>query len=191
MKLALRPHAPMRSRAGRLIGVAAAAGAFGAAAMMSAATAPTARADDLAAIEADISGELAYGQTAFSTAMTDFGSNNDIGGLEALFNGVDDDTIGGPDIATIGGVEELTNEPFSLTGAELDFNGDIYPTSFSGAVTEVELLFSEAESAVSDVPTALSSGDYGVAALDSLIVPLVLDVIPQYLLIGGLESLGF
>lgn len=188
MQLALRSPG---SRAGRLIGVAAAAGAFGAAAMMSAATAPTARADDSAAIEADISGTLADGQTAFGTAVTDFDSSNVIGGVEAFFEGVDDDTIGVPDIASIGGVDELTNEPFSLSSSFFDFNTLDFPSSFSGAVTNAEGLFTEAEDAFSLASTVLSSGDYGGAATEGTLGALLLEVLPQYLLIGGLDSLGF
>jgi hypothetical protein len=66
-----RLEPPMDSnglRAATLIGVAAAAGAFGAAALMSAATAPTARADAYSDIVADVEADLTYGQTAFGQA---------------------------------------------------------------------------------------------------------------------------
>src|SRR5271168_493275 len=61
-----------RSRAATLIGVAAAAGAFGVAAMMSAATAPTARADDLTEIVNAVDGDFANGTADFNTAFGDF-----------------------------------------------------------------------------------------------------------------------
>jgi hypothetical protein len=190
MQLALRSHG---SRAGRLIGVAAAAGAFGAAAMMSAATAPTARADDFAAVETDISGELADGQTAFGATVSDFGSGNVIGGLEAFIEGADDDTIGVPAIATVGAVDELTNEPFSLTSGFFDFNSisTDFPTSFSGALPDAEGFVTDAEICFGDVSSALSAGDYGLAATDSVLGAVYLDLAPQALLIGGAEALGF
>ena len=48
------------SRTGVLVGLAAAAGAFGVAAMMSAATAPTARADEFSDIVNGVEAELAW-----------------------------------------------------------------------------------------------------------------------------------
>lgn len=190
MTFARRAHAPMRSRAATLIGVAAAAGAFGAAAMMSAATAPTARADDTAAIEAAISDQLGFGQTAFSNAATDFETSNYIGGVEAYFEGVDDDTIGVPDIAYVGGVDELTNESYNIANGQFDLNGADWPTSFSEGVTDAEQISTEAQTLFSSVPTELSSGEYGDAALYGAVGALLVDIIPQYLTIGGLESLG-
>jgi uncharacterized membrane protein len=86
-----------RSRA-VLVGLSAAAGAFAAAAMISAAVAPTARADDpYADILNDVQAELGYGQTAFSQAETDFGDGNAPGGFAQLFIGTDDDVVGVPD----------------------------------------------------------------------------------------------
>ena len=98
------------SRTGVLVGLAAAAGAFGVAAMMSAATAPTARADDFTDIVNGVEAELAYGQAAFTTAFTDFGSSDVTDGLQALVNGSYDDLVGAPDSLYIGTVEALTNE---------------------------------------------------------------------------------
>jgi hypothetical protein len=49
-----------------LIGVAAAAGAFGAAAMMSAATAPTARADDFTDVINAVDGDYGYALVDYS-----------------------------------------------------------------------------------------------------------------------------
>jgi hypothetical protein len=175
-----------------LVGLSAAAGVFGAAAMMSAASAPTARADDLAAIVSDIEGTLADGQNAFGTAVTDFGTSDVPGGLAALFDGLHDDTIGVPDIAYVGGVEELTNESFSLSSNTFDFNSLTAPTDFSEAVYDAQFFFTEGESVLSDIPTSLSSGDYGDAAFDQVIAPaFLLDLPVQELFIGAVESLGF
>ena len=60
-----------RSRAG-FVGLSAAAAAFAAAAMLSAATAPTARAGPFTDITNDVQDELVYAQTAFSDAATYF-----------------------------------------------------------------------------------------------------------------------
>jgi len=61
-----------RSRAAALTGVAAAAGAFGVAAMMSAASAPTARADDFTDVISGIDGDFTAGAGALTNAATDF-----------------------------------------------------------------------------------------------------------------------
>jgi hypothetical protein len=63
-----------RARSRILVGLAATAGAFGAAGMMSAATAPTARADDFSDIISAIDGDYTEGSAAFSSALSDFGS---------------------------------------------------------------------------------------------------------------------
>jgi hypothetical protein len=60
-----------RSRA-VLVGLSATAGAFAAAAMISAASAPTARADDFSDILADVQAEQAAAQADFTTATQDF-----------------------------------------------------------------------------------------------------------------------
>ena len=65
---------PARSRI--LVGLAATAGAFGAAAIMSAATAPTARADDFSDIISAVDGDFTQGSNAFASALADFGSND-------------------------------------------------------------------------------------------------------------------
>lgn len=70
-----------RSRA-VLVGLDAAVGAVGAAAMMSAATAPTARADDFTDILNGVEGNFAAGQTAFDNASTDFGGDDVTDGLQ-------------------------------------------------------------------------------------------------------------
>jgi hypothetical protein len=58
-----------RSRFGMLIGLGAAAGAFGVAAMMSAATAPTARADAYSDIISAVDGDFAAGEAEFASAL--------------------------------------------------------------------------------------------------------------------------
>jgi hypothetical protein len=105
MPSTLRPYARM------LIGLAAAVGAFGFAATMSAATAPTARADDFTDVINNADANLAAGQADFRVAATDFSSSDVSGGLAALIDGLDDDFVSPPEQLYIGTVEVLTNAP--------------------------------------------------------------------------------
>ena len=121
-----------RSRAATLIGLGAAAGAFGIAAMMSAATAPTARADDFSDIIAAVEGDFTAGQAAFGDAFTDFGSSDVNDGLAAFFSGLDDDVVGAPDNVFVGTVDALTGAP--VIGS---FTFDLLPiTSLATALTD-------------------------------------------------------
>ena len=90
------------------VGLSAAVGAFAAAAMMSAATAPTAHADDYSAIIADIQAEETAAATALATASTDFGNGDSPDGLTQLFIGLDDDLVGVPNDLEVGTVDVLT-----------------------------------------------------------------------------------
>ncbi len=77
----------------RLAGFTAAAGACGAVAMLCAATAATARADELSDLITAVDDDFANGQAAFATATTDFGSGQFVPGLAAFFDGVNDDSV--------------------------------------------------------------------------------------------------
>jgi hypothetical protein len=180
-----------RSRTGVLVGLAAAAGAFGVAAMMSAATAPTARADDFTDIVNAVEAELAFGQSAFTSASADFGSSDVTDGLQALVNGSYDDLVGAPDSLYIGTVEALTNETV-ISGGILDFNVDPPPADFSDAVSNAQAVFAEGEDYFANAATDLSAGDYGGAAeLDAFGSIFTFDLPAQELLVGGVEALGF
>src|ERR1700722_6875516 len=117
-----------RSRSGILVGLAAAVGAFGAAAMMSAATAPTARADDTTVIIDALDTDLAAGQADFTAASTDFGSGGLVPGLAELFDGVNADSLAASETLIYGTLEELTGLP--VTG--LTPTTDVFvPANFS------------------------------------------------------------
>jgi hypothetical protein len=149
-----------RSGAATLIGVAAAAGAFGVAAMMSAATAPTARADDFTDVINVVDGDFTAGQADFSSAFTDFGSSDVNDGLAALFSGVDADFVIAPDNLYIGTLDLVANQ--SVTGVSTEF---VPPeSSFASGLGEAEFIFSDGESFFTQGATALSSGDYAGAA---------------------------
>jgi hypothetical protein len=183
-------HGDKRSR-GALVALAAAAGAFGAAAMMAAAAAPTARADDFSDIINSVEAVEGYGQTAFSTADTDFASNDVIPGLQYFFDGVNDDTIGAPDIAYFGTLEALAGDPIS-PGSLLDFNDIPAPTDFANAVTLAQADFTEGATYSTDAATALSSGDFLDANFDSALSSIFsFDLPAQDLFIGAVEALGF
>jgi hypothetical protein len=104
-----------RSRAATLIGLAAAAGAFGVAAMISTAAAPTARADDFTDVITAVEDDYADGQAALTTASTDLSSAEFAPGLAALFDGVNDDSVVAPENFLIGIGELLTNESVNVT----------------------------------------------------------------------------
>jgi hypothetical protein len=170
-----------------LVGLGAAAGAFGAAAMMSAATAPTARADDFTDIINAVDGDLTAGQSEFATAFTELSSNMVPAGLASFFAGVDDDLWAAPTNVELGTVE-------ALTGSGINGSFGVFvstPTDFSDAVTLATSTFSQGEADFADAATALSSGDYVTAVTDEALGSLfTVDTPAQLLLIGGAEALG-
>jgi hypothetical protein len=151
-----------RSRSGILVGLAAAVGAFGAAAMMSAVTAATARADDFTNLVTDIEADYSIGQTALTDASTDFSSAEFAPGLALLFDGVDNDSVVAPENFLIGIGELLTNESLDLT---TPFNWSL-PSDFSDAVSSAESYFSDGAGDFTQGATALAGGDYGDALMD-------------------------
>lgn len=173
----------MRSRGGVLIGLAATVGAFGAAAML-AATAPTARADAFSDIVASIEGDYTLGQTDFTAAAADFGSNPGLG-LAELIDGVNQDFVAAPDNLVVGTVQALTNETVS---AELPLNLPV-PTDFADAVSEAQIIFYEGVGDVGDVGGLLSSAQYGSAALYDLFGSEAVAIFPlEELLLGAAAS---
>jgi len=171
------------SRIGLLVGLTAAAGAFGAAAMISTATA---RADDFTDTIATAETELADGQAAFTVAETDFDSNLLTAGTAALFSGVDDDVLSAPNTLLAGTVEGLTNETYDL-GTQ--FFGLGVPGTFTDALSFAESAFEGGLSFFSDGATALSAGDYGDAVSDDLFGMDLVSIVPlQEILLGTLAS---
>jgi hypothetical protein len=175
-----------RSRAATLIGVAAAAGAFGVAVMMSAATAPTARADDFSEIIGAVETDFTNGQGDFSTIFTELSSNGLTADVGLLIDGIDDDSLSAPQTLLVGTVEALTHETVDPPSDAFYF---ALPTSFTEGVDSAEGDLSYVPGFFSEAATALSSGDYGDAVyldfygLDySTLIPL------QELLLGALAS---
>jgi hypothetical protein len=176
-----------RSRA-LLVGLGAATGAFAAAAMMSAATAPTARADDFSEIVGLVEWELTVGQGDFSTAFTDFSNNMVPAGLEEFYSGVDEDLWLVPTTVEYGTVAALTGSPIPSVFLPV---GPVMPTDLSDAVTNAETDLTGSQTLFTDAATALSSGDYVDAVYgDALGSFLAFDDAEQELLIGAVEALG-
>jgi hypothetical protein len=149
-----------RSRSGILVGLAAAVGAFGAAAMMSAAAAPTARADDTTLIIDAIDGDYAGGQADFTAAFTDFGSGDFLSGLALSFDGVDQDSLAATENLLLGTVEAAQGDPItsSLFVGELSA-----PDSFADASADAQIFFNEAPGLLSNAAIAFSAGDFSAA----------------------------
>jgi hypothetical protein len=158
----------MRSRSGILFGLAASVGAFGAAAMMSAATAPTAHADDFTDVINAVDSDYAAGQTEFTTAFADFGGSNVNGGLEALFTGADDDLVGAPYNFLLGTVELAENEPVTSSLA----SGVPAESDFTSGLAEAETLIGDSGTFSTGLATDLSSGDYGSAVAEDYLISL-------------------
>ena len=188
-----------RSRA-VLVGLSAAAGVFAAAAMISAAVAPTARADDdFSAVIADIQAEGTAAATAISTSSTDFADGDTAAGLTQLFIGLDDDAVGVPDILDVGTVGVLTDTsvpnalasdftPTATGGFGFDF---ATPTTVAESVTEAQTYYTDG-TALATTIEGLPSTDYGltefdnaVSAIDQLILPDQIQLIAD-LAYGGL-----
>jgi hypothetical protein len=171
------------SRYGILVCMAAAVGAFGAATMMSAATAPTARADESTDILNAAEDLFAVGQNYMGIATTDFSAGELAPGFAAYFDGINDELLGAPDNLVVGTVDELTNEPFQ---AILDFPIPI-PDSFANSLTVAQEFFTSGETSFTDAATALTGGDYGLAAYDELVGLNVTAIVPvEEIILGSL-----
>jgi hypothetical protein len=174
MERTLRPHL--------LIGVAAAAGV---AAMLSAATAPTARADDFSDIISAVESDFTAGQTDFGAAETAFGSSNVEDGLTDLYNGVNTDFLSAPQDFLIGTSEEADSESLSFIGA-----WGIDPvSSFSEGLSNAEGALTEAQTYFTDAFQELAGGDYGYAVYYDAIGADYASIFPlEELLLGAASS---
>jgi hypothetical protein len=169
-----------------LIGLAAAAGVLGGAAVTSASTAPTARADAFTDIVTYVDADFADGQYGLTTAFSDFSSGDFATGLASLFEGVDDDFLAAPDNLLIGTVEALEGEPL---GGPLPF--DLGELNFAGGLADAEDQFSYAvTSDFGDIPTELAASDYGSATYDLLLGAEYASVVPlEDIILGAAASL--
>jgi hypothetical protein len=170
-----------------LVGLTAAAGAFAAAAMMSAAVAPAAHADDTAGILAAITAEEGYAATAFANSASDFASGDSNDGLTQLFIGLDDDTVGIPDILQVGSVDELTNSTLFPTNA-FDFNFAA-PATLTAATTEANTLYNDGVALATTI-AGLPDTDFSTIALDNALSTWDQFIAPdQILAVANIEAL--
>jgi hypothetical protein len=167
-----------------LVGLSATAVAFGAAAILSAATSPRARADDFSTILADITATEAAAQADFTTAVQDFaaGPSGDAAGLTALLEGMDDDLIGVPDELKVGLVDVSTNSTLFPSNS-FDFSFAT-PATFTAAVTEAQSFWT-AGNALATLIGTLPNNDFADTALDN-----ALSEFDQWVAPGQIELVG-
>lgn len=170
------------SRSGILVAVTAAAGAFGAAAMMASATPPTARADDSTLIIDAIEGDYAAGQTDFTQSLAEFGSGNFVPGLADLFDGTNEDSLAAPDNLLLGTVEASTGNPIT---SSLFFDDLSAPANFADASSQAQIFFNEGEGFLSNAAIAFSAGDYASATYLELAGSVDATVLPVEELVLG------
>jgi hypothetical protein len=176
-----------RSRSGILIAVAAAVGAFGAAAMMSAATAPTARADDSTLIIDAIDGDFAAGQADSTIGLADLEGGSPILGLTDLLGGGNEYALAVPQSLILGTVEALEGDPITSTLFVDDVQA---PGNFADALADAQIFFNEGEGFLSNSAIDFSAGDYGAGTYEGLVGSDYATVLPlEELLLGALASL--
>jgi hypothetical protein len=175
-----------RSRSGILVGLAAAVGAFGASAMMSAATSPTAHADDYTELINSLNEDFSFGQTAFTAASADFGGSDFPGGLAAFFTGVDDDFLSTSNNVLTATVDALTGEPFGAGAIEWNISTE---PDFTQALSDAQYYFNQGQGFYSTAASDLTSGDYSDAAIyDSYGLDYSAFVPLETLILGGVAS---
>jgi hypothetical protein len=174
-----------QARSSILVALAATAGAFGAAAMMSAATAPIARADDFSDIISAIDGDYTQGSAAFSSALSDFGSADFTQGFAQILDGVDDYSLSPLINLEVGAVEASLGD--AITGSQ-GFGLDV-PTSFDDAVSLAQDAYASGEANFNLAATALASSDYITATINEAFGADYTTIIPlEELLLGTIAS---
>jgi hypothetical protein len=172
-----------------LAGLGVAAAALTAFVFTSAIDAPVARADDpITDILTNVATDYSNGQAAFDEAALLFGSNDITDGFASLLSGVDDDVVSAPNDLINGPLEELAGDPISGAAPVHLF----VPTDVANAEFLAQEFFSSGESSLPLVSSFLASGDYlDAAAYAQSAVDSIFVIAPEYLFLGGLESLGF
>jgi hypothetical protein len=170
------------------VGLGAAAAAFGSAAVMSAAGAPTARADDFTDLQAVVAADFANAQSAFSAALFDFSSNDVSEGFANLFSSADNALLSAPDNFSVGLTDILFGQPVYST--PLDFTVEI-PSGLTGALSDISQVVAEGQTELSSAAMYLSSGDFADALLFGSVGSQLIDDLPgQLLFLGALDQFG-
>jgi hypothetical protein len=175
-----------RSRTGILVSLAAAVGAFGAAAMMSAATAPTARADDATLIIDAIDGDLTAGQVDSTIGLADLEGGSPLTGLTDLLGAANEYSLAVPQSLILGIVEALEGDPITSTL----FVDDVHaPGSFADALADAQIFFNSGEGFLSNAAIDFSAGDYGAGTYAEFVGSDYAFVLPlEELLLGVAAS---
>jgi hypothetical protein len=173
-----------------LVGTAATA-----VAIMAAAFAPTARADDFSDIVTDLDAVLGAGSADLTAAAADFSAADYGDGLAATVFGLDDFLISPEEISLIGGFDALTGSPV-LPADSIEWPGPTFvaPTDL---IDTLQAAYNYADYGATDLTTAVTdlfSGDpadsllNAVAGVDALLIgdPEVLSVGLTDTLLGGL-----
>lgn len=176
-----------KSQPGIMVGFGAAICAFSAAAMVSTASAPTARADYFTDIVNIVGGEFATGQSYFDLAATDFGSADVADGLAALISGVNNDVFAVSDTILIGTAQALTNGP--LDPLQDTFAFEVFASP--NLITDFVGYFGMGESYLTAGAEALSAGAFVNGIGDLLVGSEFMSIFStEALLVGGLDLLG-
>lgn len=174
-----------RPRNGIIVGFGVAIVALSAAVMMSAGSAPTARADDFTDIINIVDGEFATGQSYFDLAATDFGSADVPDGLAALLSGVNNDVFATSDSILIGTAQALTGEPIE------PLNDAFEVIASPNLLTDFIDYSSMGASYLTAGAEALSAGAFGDGIGDLLVGSEFVSVFSaEALLVGSLDLLG-
>jgi hypothetical protein len=175
----------IQARSRILVGLAATAGAFGAAAMMSAAAAPSAHADDFSDIISAVNGDFTEGNDAFASALSDFGSNDINQGLGQIVDGFDDYSLSPMYNLELGTVEALVGDTISGPAPW----GLAVPTDFADGLSVAQSFFTAGESFFADAASSLASADYLNATSEEISGLEFVSIIPlEEVLLGALVS---
>jgi hypothetical protein len=164
-----------RSRA-VLVGLGAAFGALAGSVMMSATNAPTAYADDTSAIIADIEAEETAAATALATSSADFANGDTADGLTQLFIGLDDYSLGVPDLFEVGETDALTGATV-IPASDFEFSFAT-PATIAASVTEANNFYTEGN-ALATAILALPTTDYADTALDNALSTIDQWILPE------------
>jgi hypothetical protein len=149
-----------------LVALGAAASACTAAILMSAASAPTARADDFSDIVSDVQQLTAASQTDYTGALTAFETGTGAGyadGLEDLFAATNNGDLLVSDEILLGSVEALQNQSIDGIGPLSPF---VPEPDIATAVADLQNTVAMGQQYLADIPTELSAGDYSFAVED-------------------------
>jgi hypothetical protein len=171
------------------IGLTAAAGAVGVAAMMAAATAPNARADDFTTILDDTEIYTSAAQTDFTAAEGDFSSglSGVPDGLDELFSGLNNASIA-PDEFIVASVSALEGDPLGiLTPGPIV--ADPPEADLATGLTDAQNVIGFADTDFTDAAQNLAAGNLVTALAEYFDGTYYLNFAPEDVLSGAVDQL--